>query len=195
MSKKIKFAALYPEHLDLNGDHANLLVLQMRLAWREVEAEIIVVDKPRDLSDFDLILVGHGTKDAWAAISEIDADLIEQVTGLIRADKPVLAISSGYEKLILEMGKSKIEYGERVSEFREKDGFVGYVNSEAILPEIDFVKNAVLTLFHGPVLAKNPKLADQMIEKAGWVDVSKSHVSLRRVETLAEQSRKIAFED
>lgn len=195
MPKTLRFAALYPKHLDLNGDHGNLLVLQKRLLWRGVEAVIVPVFKPQDLSDFDFVLLGHGSKDAWAEVLRLDPDLLLRVGKLARDGKPVMAISSGYQYLIEELEGNVVEHGLHVSEFRNVDEIVGYVNTDSVLSEIRTIRQTVLTLFHGPVLAKNPDLADKIIIDARWCDVLISNSQLSSVNQFAKASRKIAFED
>lgn len=195
MSKVLKFAALYPDHLDLNGDHGNLLVLKQRLKWHGVQAEIVRVEKSTNLDTFHFVLLGHGSTDAWLDVQRMDPHLVTNVAALVRAGKPVMAISSGYEKLIRELESIAIDRTERVSEFRDVDGVVGYVNSDAVLPEIRTVMNSVLTLFHGPVLAKNPQLADKIIASANWANVNSRSAELNTVDELAKASRRIAFED
>ena len=195
MPRILKFAALYPKHLDLNGDHGNLLVLQKRLQWRDVEAEIVPVVKVQDLAEFDFILLGHGTNDAWAEVLKLDPELISRVVDFSRAGKPVMAISSGYEHLIQQLEPAKAQHSEHVSEFREVDGVVGYLNTDVVLPEVRMIGQTLLTLLHGPLLAKNPELADKIISDAGWCDVSLTNKQVQAVDELAKASRKIAFED
>lgn len=195
MSKSLKFAALYPKHLDLNGDHGNLLVLQKRLLWRGVQAEIIPVVKPQTLEDFDFVLLGHGTKDAWAEVLRLDPELLTNLAQLTHNGKPVMAISSGYEFLIEEIESTQAKHAEHISEFRNADEIVGYMNTAVVLPEIRTIRQTTLTLFHGPVLAKNPGLADKIISAAGWCDVSIENHQLHTVDEFAEASRRTAFED
>ena len=195
MARTLKLAALYPEHLDLNGDHGNLLVLQKRLAWRGTSSEIVSVTQPMDLEVFDFLLLGHGSKDAWAEVLRIDPELISKIGRVARDGKAVLAINSGYGYLVQELDSTNLKYGQHVSEFQLVDDVVGYVNSDLDLPAIQTFGNTVLTLFHGPVLAKNPELADMMIKQAGWCDVDLSSNELTTVSELARASRKAAFED
>ena len=195
MARTLKLAALYPEHLDLNGDHGNLLVLQKRLAWRGTSSEIVSVTQPKDLEVFDFLLLGHGSKDAWAEVLRIDPELISKIGLLARDGKAVLAINSGYGNLVQELDSTNLNYGQHVSEFQLVDDVVGYVNSDLDLPAIQTFGNTVLTLFHGPVLAKNPELADMIIKQAGWCDVDLSSNELITVSELARASRKAAFED
>lgn len=195
MARTLKLAALYPEHLDLNGDHGNLLVLQKRLAWRGVSSDIVSVTQPTDLEVFDFLLLGHGSKDAWAEVLRIDPELISKIGLLARDGKAVLAINSGYGHLVQEFDQKDLQYGQHVSEFQLVDDVVGYVNSDLDLPAIQTFGNTVLTLFHGPVLAKNPELADMIVKQAGWCDVNLSSNELVTVSELARASRKTAFED
>ena len=194
MSKVIRLAALYPNHLNLNGDLANLAVLQKRLEWYGVEAEVVYVEKSTDLTKFDVVLLGHGSRDAWAQLEDIDPELIPSVAALISNGTKVMAVSSGYEILSEAIEGLVVKHSERVSEFRNHDGIVGYVNSEAELEPIRWIQNSLFTLFHGPVFAKNPDLADKFLGSliAGLVPKNE-HFS--KISGLAEVSRKTAFED
>lgn len=194
MSKVIRLAALYPNHLNLNGDLANLAVLQKRLEWYGVEAEVVYVEKSTDLTKFDVVLLGHGSRDAWAQLEDIDPELIPSVAALVLGGTRVMSVSSGYEILSEAIEGVVVKHSERVSEFRNHDGIVGYVNSEAELEPIRWIQNSLFTLFHGPVLAKNPDLADKFLGSliAGLVPKNEHFSKIRE---LAQVSRKTAFED
>lgn len=195
MSKILKFAALYPSHLNLNGDHANLLILKKRLEWRGVPSEIVAVFEPIDLATFDLVLLGHGSSAAWDDIESIDSSLVSNLVNLINSSVPVLAVGSGYVKLMETLSSDALSRGEHLSQFNIFDGVVGYVNTDVELPEMAWLGKSMLTLFHGPVLAKNPKLADEIIAKANWCDITLSSSELENADLLAKESRRIAFED
>jgi len=121
VSKSIRLAALYPNHLNLNGDLANLLVLQKRLEWYGLEADVVYVEKPTDLTKFDVVLLGHGSRDAWSQLEDIDPELIPSVASLVSAGKKVMAVSSGYELLIEAIDGLVVKHSERVSEFRSHE--------------------------------------------------------------------------
>ena len=193
MSKTVKLAVLYPGHLNLNGDAANFDVLQRRLEWSGVSSEIHHIEKPANLEKFNYVLLGHGSPDAWSQLGEIDSELIPNLAKLVRAGVPVMAVSSGYEILLEALNGSTTKHAERVSEFRNSEGVVGYVNSEAQLSEITWVENSLLTLFHGPVFAKNPELADKFLGHI--LEGANSSSELSYVNDLAAASRRIAFED
>ena len=195
MSEVIRLAALYPNHLNLNGDLANLLVLKKRLEWYGLPAEVVEVEEPTDLTAFDFVLLGHGSRDAWAQLEEIDPALIPSVANLVKAGAKVMAVSSGYELLVEAIEGAVVKHSERVSEFRDQEGIVGYVNSEAELEPIRWIENSLFTLFHGPVFAKNPDLADKFLGSlVAGVDVALNE-HFAKVNELAEASRKTAFED
>ncbi len=194
MSKVIRLAALYPNHLNLNGDLANLAVLKKRLEWYGVEAEVLYVEKSTDLTKFDVVLLGHGSRDAWAQLEDIDPELIPSVAALVSNGTKVMAVSSGYEILSEAIEGLVVKHSERVSEFKDHDGIVGYVNSEAELEPIRWIQNSLFTLFHGPVFAKNPDLADKFLGSLiEGLEPKNEHFS--KISELAEVSRKTAFED
>lgn len=194
MSKSIRLAALYPNHLNLNGDLANLLVLQKRLEWYGLEADVVYVEKPTDLTKFDVVLLGHGSRDAWSQLEDIDPELIPSVASLVSAGKKVMAVSSGYELLIEAIDGLVVKHSERVSEFRSHEEIVGYVNSEAELEPIRWISDSLFTLFHGPVFAKNPDLADKFLGSL-ITGLSATNEHFSKISELAEVSRKTAFED
>jgi CobQ-like glutamine amidotransferase family enzyme len=194
VSNVIRLAALYPNHLNLNGDLANLSVLQKRLEWYGIDAEVVNVEKQTDLTKFDLVLLGHGSRDAWAQLEEIDPELIPTVAALVASGAKVLAVSSGYEILIEAIEGLVVKHVERVSEFKDHEGIVGYVNSEAELEPIRWIQNSLCTLFHGPLFAKNPDLADKFLGSLiAGLEPKNEHFS--KISELAEASRKTAFED
>jgi CobQ-like glutamine amidotransferase family enzyme len=194
VSKVIRLAALYPNHLNLNGDLANLAVLQKRLDWHGVEAEVVYVKKSTDLTKFDVVLLGHGSRDAWAQLEDMNPELIPSVAALVLSGTKVMAVSSGYEILSEAIEGVVVKHSERVSEFRNHDGIVGYVNSEAELEPIRWIQNSLFTLFHGPVFAKNPDLADKFLGSLiEGLEPKNEHFS--KISELAEVSRKTAFED
>jgi len=194
VSKSIRLAALYPNHLNLNGDLANLLVLQKRLEWYGLEADVVYVEKPTDLTKFDVVLLGHGSRDAWSQLEDIDPELIPSVASLVSAGKKVMAVSSGYELLIEAIDGLVVKHSERVSEFRSHEDIVGYVNSEAELEPIRWISDSLFTLFHGPVFAKNPDLADKFLGSL-ITGLSATNEHFSKISELAEVSRKTAFED
>ena len=196
MSKSLKLAALYPDHLNLNGDVANLLVLQKRLQWQGHAAEIVSLTSSSNLSDFDVVLAGHGSIAAWADIKRIDPEIIKNVLNFIDSGKSALVIASAYDQLAEEVLGSKNRTGSHRSEFvKTSEGIVGYLNTDSNEEVLRWHKNSLFTLLHGPVFVKNPELADAFIIKSGLVKEIQPNIHSIEIDELARASRKIAFEN
>lgn len=196
MSKTLKLAALYPDHLNLNGDMANLLVLQKRLQWQGEAAEIVSLTSSSNLSDVDFVLAGHGSNAAWADIKRIDPDFLKNVLKFIESGKSALVIASAYDQLAEGVLGGKKRIGSHRSEFvRTAEGIVGYVNTDSNEEVLQWHKNSLFTLLHGPVFVKNPELADEFILKSGLVKEIQPNNRSIEIDELARASRKIAFEN
>ena len=173
----IKFAVLYPGHLNLNGDLANIKVLRRRLDWAGVASTIQVVEPGQKIDvDADFIIIGHGSIAAWNAIR---ADLISRKSELesfVNRGVKLLAIATGYEMLFEQTAAGEAGIGllagelellDRVSKFEvvefEGQELLGYLNSEADLPVVARHGSILAINLHGPVLAKNPQLADAIL--------------------------------
>ena len=164
-----KIATFFPQHLDLNGDQANLLIASKRLEWLGYEVEISAIDKASELpSETDLIFVGHGSLAAWADINESMTNAITWISNSVQKGCGFMAVASGHEWAI----RSGLLAGdanptERISKFEiaELEGreVLGYLNSSTNAPV--FQKNGLVlgTQLHGPVLAKNPEFADSFL--------------------------------
>jgi CobQ-like glutamine amidotransferase family enzyme len=168
---KIIAAALYAQHLDLNGDQANLKVLATRASWYGIDLEIIDVQKGQDLpAGVDLIFIGHGSQAAWQDVAADLDRLNEPIRQHLKNDGALMAVASGYEMCVsrgLVAGANQKQ--PRVSKFEvaELDGqqVLGYVNTESTLPIVQQQSGALLTMLHGPFFAKNPSIADALLRR------------------------------
>jgi CobQ-like glutamine amidotransferase family enzyme len=172
----IQLVALFPDHLNLNGDLANIRVLQKRLAWRGVTATVSLVDKNGTIpTDADFILLGHGSEAAWVDLAKDLERLRPKLINAFESGVAGLAVASGYERLFdqnetptIGLIQAKVLRTERTSRFvlATLDGqeALGYLNSDAQLEPLMRIKNVIGTLLHGPVLAKNAWLAELIIE-------------------------------
>lgn len=164
-----KIATFFPEHLDLNGDQANLLVASKRLEWLGYESEILALEKAAELpSETDLIFVGHGSLAAWADINESMTKAITWISNSVQKGSGFMAVASGQEWAI----RSGLLAGdtnptERVSKFEiaEIEGreILGYLNSSTSAPVVQKNGLSFGTQLHGPVLSKNPEFADSYL--------------------------------
>ena len=164
-----KISTFFPEHLDLNGDQANLIVASKRLEWLGYEVEISAIEKGTELpSETDLIFVGHGSLAAWADINESMTNAISWISNSVQKGCGLMAVASGQEWAIrsglLAGGANPTE---RISKFEiaEIEGLeiLGYLNSSTSAPVIQKNGHVLGTQLHGPVLAKNPEFADSYL--------------------------------
>lgn len=166
----LNLISLFPRHLDLNGDQANLKVAQKRLEWRGYDSEIVLVEKGESLpSESDLIFLGHGSVAAWKDIRPELEGFLPELKRRIDAGCGFMAVASGFEFALefgLFMGKSELT--ERKSQFQIANvgglEVLGYVNSNTSAEVIQRVGVKLGTKFHGPVFAKNPVLADSFLD-------------------------------
>lgn len=171
----VSLVALFPTHLNLNGDLANIKVLQERLAWRNVSTEVTFVNKGDNIpDDADFLLIGHGSEAAWTDLQEDLNRLRPRIRESFERGVAGLAVASGYERIFqldasasLDIIAKPVSRTERVSRFYlaqlEDHNALGYINSDADLPALTRINNLFGTLLHGPVLAKNEWLADSII--------------------------------
>lgn len=168
---KLVFATLFPEHLDLNGDLANVKVLAKRAALRGAEVEFVSINKGQDLpSRVDFLILGHGSNAAWSDLATDLARLAPQLGRYISEGGIYLAVASGFAKSIeLGLAVGNLKPSKRISKFEiaklGKLEVIGYRNSANSLPIIERQGSALLTQLHGPLFAKNPKLADDLLNE------------------------------
>ena len=192
MSKNLVLGTVFPDDLNLNGDQANLLVIQKRLRLQGVTSQIVEVASS-DLDEVDLLFLGHGSIAAWDFIDKNHPRAMSDIASYFQSGKPLFAVSSGALRVLGQTGR-KFTEGDHRSEFVDADGIIGYLNSPVQNFIFEKIQNSWFTLLHGPVLAKNPDLADQICTELGWVVQPKTSETLLRLDELADASRKIAFE-
>jgi len=168
---KIRIATLFPRHLDLNGDQANLKIIQKRLEWFGHESEIIAVSKGESIPEaVSLIFLGHGSIAAWADIDGELSKLVPALKAAIDSGVAFMAVATGQERAIqFGLLPGEIIATERVSKFEiaEIDGqeILGYLNSASSAPVIQKYGLVLGTQLHGPVFAKNPEFVDAYLEQ------------------------------
>lgn len=167
----LNLVSLFPDHLNLNGDQANLMIMQKRLAWRGINSQIVPVEKGASLpSDADFIFLGHGSIAAWSDIADDLDRLLPSLKLNTKAGCAFMAVASGHEKSIqLGLISGAVEPIERVSKFEiarlGELRVLGYLNSASNAPVLQLHNLVLGTQLHGPVFAKNPALVDNYLEK------------------------------
>lgn len=93
---------LYPDQLNLYGDRGNILTLQQRCRWRNIQLHVVElgIGDALDPDAYDLLFIGGGQDRDQAPVAQ---DLYETKSiGLwaaIEDDMPVLAVCGGYQLL------------------------------------------------------------------------------------------------
>ena len=172
---------LFPEVLNLNGDSANSLVLKKNLQWMGEQAQIVPVSNEAQLSELIQLLkagkkgifvtIGHGSVAGMKSLTPLN-DQIEGLIGvLVESNTPAIVVGSALAWARVDTSSKR----QRVSEFVvakvDADGWpveaLGYLNSELNLQPVQVRSNVILTLLHGPFLAKNPSWVERILELMG----------------------------
>jgi len=197
VANKVTIGTFFPKDLNLNGDQANLLILKKRLEARGVSCEIEALNMSFNPKKYSMIFIGHGSMAAWDSITETYPEIFSDLKDAMKQGVFVFAVASGYDRINNSIGLNeqlKEVSNSHRSEFIETDGYVGYLNSSSKLDPLVHNKSGLFTLLHGPLLAKNPDLADAIISQLRWADVSAKNAELEFLDELAKQSRRTAFE-
>ena len=165
---KIKLATVCADRLNILGDQGNIFVLQKRLAWLGFETEVISVSSKEELvaSGAHFFLLGRGSQAAWKSVLRqwptVAADFIAATVKL-----PGIAVNDGAAAIAKISGLANKPIKEQVSEFAvdilEGRELLGYRFANVTHANTTRVNRAILTWMHGPLLAKNPALADEII--------------------------------
>lgn len=97
----LRICHLYPSLLGVAGDRGNLLAIQQRCAWRDIDTEVVEVgvEQTPDFSGFDLILF-HGGQDKEMDVAARDITAkSESLRHAIETDVVMLAVCAGYQLL------------------------------------------------------------------------------------------------
>ena len=161
---------IFGDRLNLNGDQANLTVLQKRMAWAGIESRVIQISSKQELLDSgaDYILLGHGSKAAWVSCETSWPTLASDFVAATQTT-PGLAVGSGAKRVAEARGDELATLDAPISLFAvdrlEERELLGYKFSEVSPCDSMMVGKALATWLHGPLLAKNPELADQIIRE------------------------------
>lgn len=214
---ELKICHLYPDLLNLYGDHGNVIALRRRCEARKIPVSVTGASfgERMDFMDYDLFFIGGGQNAEQAVLmDELHAWRGAEIRALIEDGKPLLAICGGYQLLgtacktwdgnqmdcigaldLYSVGGKKRMIGDymfRWDEMTEQGAevkIVGFENHSAktylgpsLRPfgtvlagfgnngedktEGARYKNVFGTYSHGPLLPKNPAVADYLIELA-----------------------------
>lgn len=198
----IRLLELYPEHLNLNGDRGNLVVLQRRLEWAAIDVQVTSYRPGESMgSDSpDFVLLGHGSPAAWRQIYSDLVRISPTLQTWIDGSTQMLAVASGFAALhgLIRGVPSEVNKVPRISKFEvadfADDQVVGYKNTDLDLPTIERFGNLIGTVLHGPLLAKNSKLSDEILSAMLGNSQSDNYELSETLKNYVENARKLAIE-
>lgn len=172
---------LFPDALNLNGDSANSLVLSKNLHWMGEKAQVLSVSNAVELKELIrlvktgqkgiFVTIGHGSVAGMKSLEAFDAQIRTLIESLVDTKTPAIVVGSslawaGLDVTTKRERRSEFVLAEVVAEGWPTQG-LGYLNSDLTLEPIALKSNVILTLLHGPFLAKNPRWIDSVLEAMG----------------------------
>lgn len=146
----VKIAHLYPDLLNLYGDSGNVLCLQKRLIWRNIECktDLLYADSYFDLNNYDIIFIGGGQDfEQRLVLKSLNKGVADNLHSAIENEVCVLAVCGGFQLLgkyyqtnkgdvlnftgILDfytVGKAKRLIGNYIFKTEEKIRIMGFEN-------------------------------------------------------------------
>ncbi len=193
---QFNLGSIFPGHLNIEADQANLLVLRywLQQLGHDVKLHAITTQEQlANLASFDFVLVGHGVTSAWQQIEGLHPNLQSLLRDAVSAGVSGLMVASGWDRYEMASGR-QVKTAERKSLFASgtiepgsPDRIFGYVNTTTKSPVIAVQGDFLLTQLHGPLFAKNSWLTqaviNRMLAKRGLPQVRsiESHPALARV--------------
>ncbi len=99
---ELKICHLYPDVLNLYGDRGNILCMEKRLKWRNIDVVTtgVSIGEPLHASEYDLFFIGGGQDfEQETLLSDLAGKKTEEIKSAIEDEKPFLAICGGFQML------------------------------------------------------------------------------------------------
>ncbi len=99
---ELRICHLYPDVLNLYGDRGNIICMEKRLKWRNIDVVTtgVSVGEPLHAADYDLFFVGGGQDfEQEVLLSDLAGGKTEEIKAAIEDGKTFLAICGGYQML------------------------------------------------------------------------------------------------
>lgn len=99
---ELKICHLYPDVLNLYGDRGNIICMEKRLKWRNIDVVTtgVSVGEPLHAADYDLFFIGGGQDfEQEVLLSDLAGAKTEEIKAAIEDGKTFLAICGGFQML------------------------------------------------------------------------------------------------
>lgn len=192
-----KIYTVMPTRLNLNGEQGNVLVIQRRLQWLGIPFETISLETLEDFfdaiptmkneADESFVFIGQGSLETFEQLQQNFTKLKTSIDQLSGSGVPTLIVGTCYE--VLSGSKLRSAYFSEfvVEEFQpSRFDVLGYAATGYDLPALAVKGNSVvMSVMHGPILAKNPKLSDWFLNAMGISRTENANFS--EVDEIAER--------
>jgi Predicted glutamine amidotransferase len=99
----LKICHLYPNVLNLYGDRGNIICMQKRLEWRNIDVEIteLPIGEMADFTSFDLFFIGGGQDFEQEVLTSdlFSTSKAQNIRSAVNDGKVFLAICGGYQMM------------------------------------------------------------------------------------------------
>jgi CobQ-like glutamine amidotransferase family enzyme len=189
---EINITHLYPHLLNLYGDRGNIAALSKRLNWRGLKANVTEITDEFSLCNTDILLLGGGSESQQDTAKKLLSQNRDELKNYIENGGVMLGVCGGFE-MLAQLGfiPASVKEGERISDNKiiscDIDGksflVSGFENHSCTVitnglqplgkvvygrgeSEGIIYKNVFATFMYGPLLPKNPELADIILARA-----------------------------
>ncbi|MCL6096688.1 MAG: cobalamin biosynthesis protein CobQ [Patescibacteria group bacterium] len=241
---------IYPKLMNVYGDRGNIITLQKRCEWRDIEVETKYLDAPlleEELEKCDLLMMGGAQDEQQEIVSRDLKKKSKALKSAIEKGIPGLYVCGAYQFLgnyykeadgteipglgifdlhTINPGRERL-IGNLIANSDSFGHLIGFENhggrtylGKNIKPlarvikgfgnngdqpamqdgkalqagdktEGAVYKNSIGTYFHGPILPKNPELADYLIKTSLKVKYKEDFELKKLDDSIAENARKV----
>lgn len=98
---ELKIAHLYPELLNLYGDRGNIISLEKRAGWRDIDVQVknYNLNDKVDFENIDILFIGGGSDREQLLVCEKLKEIKEEFKQYVENNGVVIAICGGYQLL------------------------------------------------------------------------------------------------
>jgi hypothetical protein len=211
---KLKILHMYPAMLDLYGDSGNVEILSYRCKMRGIETEVLkhdLGDKNTDFSGVDIVYLGGGADFEQQLLADDLLGLKDEIRKAYESGVYFLMICGGYQL----MGQYyKDSNGKKipglglfdyytVASTNKRERCIGNIVVETELGDQKYKvigfenhggQTTNVTSPHGPLLSKNPKLADHIISYCMTRKTGSAYTPAPINDKLESECRKVLLE-
>ena len=99
---ELKICHLYPDILNLYGDRGNVICMEHRLRWRDIDVVTtgVSIGEPLHAADYDLFFIGGGQDfEQEVLLGDLGGGKADEIKAAVADGKTFLAICGGYQML------------------------------------------------------------------------------------------------